>query len=243
MDNAVNAPVTEKKKPFAIASITLLLSVVFVFAEMISPYVRAILLDLPFEYVFDFSTLVSYLFIMLCILCVAVATFFKKSNIFLIVSLFALGFAYVAFAMLDVSSLLTSWENNVLAGIVDFETDLLISFVPYIAAGLCVALGFMLLGLTAVISRKKPSNLWIISAVLFVVALLATAFIFGKSLIDNFEQLGWALEMILDYGIGDASDIVIDFFSRFFVPVCYMGGMLFHFVSSVLMGLYLKKLA
>ena len=155
MDTVIEVPVANKKKPFALACITLILSGILVFAEMISPYVRAIVLDFPMEYIFHFSTLLTYLFIILCILCVAVATFFKKSNIFLIVSLFALGFAYFIVAMQDVSSLLTSWENYALAGIVGFEKDLLISYVPYIAAGLCVALAFALLGLTAIIARKK----------------------------------------------------------------------------------------
>lgn len=242
MDTVIEVPVANKKKPFALACITLILSGILVFAEMISPYVRAIVLDLPFEYVFHFSTLLAYLFIILCILCVAVATFFKKSNIFLIVSLFALGFAYVIFAWLNVSSLLDAWKYNVLSGYTDFETVILF-YVPYIAAGACIALGFMMLGLTAIIARKKASGLWIISTVLFVVALLATAFIFGKSLIDNFKQLAWALEMILDYGIGDTFEIVFDFFSRFFVPVLYMGSTLLHFVTTILFGLYLKKIA
>ena len=236
MDTVIEVPVANKKKPFALACITLILSGILVFAEMISPYVRAIVLDLPFEYVFDFSTLLAYLFIMLCILCVAVATFFKKSNIFLIVSLFTLGFAYVCFSMLDVSSLFDAWSYY-------DKTSLILGYGPYIVGGLCTALAFAVLGITAVIARKKPSGLWIISTVLFVVALLASAFAFGKSVIDNFEQLGWALEMILDYGVGDTSEIVVDFFSRFFTPALYLGSTLLHFVTSILMGLYLKKLA
>ena len=236
MDTVIEVPVANKKKPFALACITLILSGILVFAEMISPYVRAIVLDLPFEYVFDFSTLLAYLFIMLCILCVAVATFFKKSNIFLIVSLFTLGFAYVCFSMLDVSSLFNAWSSY-------DKTSLILSYGPYIVGGLCTALAFAVLGITAVIARKKPSALWIISTVLFVVALLASAFAFGKSVIDNFEQLGWALEMWLDYGFGDTSEIVVDFFSRFFTPALYLGSTLLHFVTSILMGLYLKKLA
>ena len=236
MDSVTPVPAAKTKKPFAIASITLILSVFLVFAEMISPYVRGVVLDLPFEYIFDFATVVSYLFIMLCIFCVAVATFFKKSNIFLIVSLFTLGIAYAAFAMLDVSSMLDGWTSY-------DKTSLILGYGPYITGSLCAALGFVVLGISAVIARKKPSGLWIISTVLFVVALLASAFIFGKSVIDDFENLGWALEMVLDYGVGDTSDIVFDFFSRLFVPVLYMGSTLLHFVTSILMGLYLKKLA
>jgi hypothetical protein len=243
MDTVIEVPVANKKKPFALACITLILSGILVFAEMISPYVRAIVLDLPMEYVFHFPTLLTHLFIILCILCVAVATFFKKSNIFLIVSLFTLGFAYVCFSMLDVSSLLNAWEYNVLSGYTDFETGLILDYVPYIAAGLCTALAFVVLGITAVIARKKPSALWILSTLLFAVALLTSMFIFGKTVINNFEQLGWALEMWLDYGVGDTSEIVFDFFSRFFVPVLYMGSTLLHFVTSILLGLYLKKIA
>ena len=111
MDSVTPVPAAKTKKPFAIASITLILSAILVFAEMISPYVRGVLLDLPFEYIFDFATVVSYLFVILCIFCVAVATFFKKSNIFLIVSLFTLGFAYVCFSMLDVSSVFDAWSS------------------------------------------------------------------------------------------------------------------------------------
>ena len=236
MDTVIEVPVANKKKPFALACITLILSGILVFAEMISPYVRAIVLDLPMEYVFDFPTLLTHLFIILCILCVAVATFFKKSNIFLIVSLFTLGFAYVCFSMLDVSSMFDAWPFY-------DKTSLILGYGPYIVGGLCTALGFAVLGITAVIARKKPSGLWIISTVLFVVALLASAFAFGKTVINNFEQLGWALEMWLDYGVGDTSEIVFDFFSRFFVPVLYTGSTLLHFVTSILMGLYLKKLA
>ena len=125
MDSVTPIPVENKKKPFAIASITLILSVFLVFSEMILPYVRAILLDLPFEYVFDFSTVANYLFIMLCILCVAVATFFKKSNIFLIVSLFLLGFAYAVFAIIDASALLDAWAQNTAMGYTEFKTDLI----------------------------------------------------------------------------------------------------------------------
>ena len=236
MDSVTPVPAAKTKKPFAIASITLILSAILVFAEMISPYVRGVLLDLPFEYIFDFATVVSYLFVILCIFCVAVATFFKKSNIFLIVSLFTLGFAYVCFSMLDVSSVFDAWSSY-------DKASLILGYGPYIVGGLCTALGFAVLGITAVIARKKPSALWIISTVLFVVALLASAFAFGKSVIDNFEQLGWALEMILDYGVGDTSEIVLDFFSRFAVPAYYLGSTLMHFVTSILMGLYLKKLA
>ena len=243
MDTVIEVPVANKKKPFALACITLILSGILVFAELISPYVRAIVLGLPMEYVFHFPTLLTYLFIMLCILCVAVATFFKKSNIFLIVSLFTLGLAYVIFAWHDVSSLLDAWKDNVLSGYTSFETELILFYVPYIAAGLCVALAFALLGLTAIIARKKASGLWIISTALAVFALIACLVAFGKSVIDNFEQLGWALEMILDYGVGDTFGIVFEFFSCFFVPVFYMGSTLLHFVTTILLGLYLKKIA
>ena len=242
MDSVTPVPAANKKKPFAIASITLILSVFLVFSEMILPYVRAILLDLPFEYVFDFSTVANYLFIMLCILCVAVATFFKKSNIFLIVSLFLLGFAYAAFAIIDASALLDAWAQNTAMGYTEFKTDLILLYGPYIAAGMCAALGWAVLGLVAIISRKKPSNLWILSTVLFVISALAVAVILGRFVIDNFERLGWALEVWLDYGIGGASNAVYDFFFRFLVPVFYLGSIVLHFVSSILLGLYLKKL-
>ena len=128
-------------------------------------------------------------------------------------------------------------------GYTGFETRLILDYVPYIAAGLCVALGFMLLGLTAVISRKKPSNLWILSTVLFVIALLVCVFIVLRTTFVTFENLGWALEAWLDHGIGSASNAVYDFFFNFFTPVFYLGTVLLHFVSSILMGLYLKKLA
>ena len=247
MDFAVNTPASEKKKPFAIASVTLILSVVLVFSEMILPYLRAVMFGYPAQVIFDkifhFPTVLCFFFIMLCILCAAVATFFKKSNIFLIVSLFMLGLAYAAFAILDFSSMLNAWESNTLMGYTGFETGVLLDYVPYIAAGLCVALGFMLLGLTAVISRKKPSNLWILSTVLFVIAVLVCVFIVLRTTFVTFENLGWALEAWLDYGIGNASNAVYDFFFNFFTPVFYLGTVLLHFVSSMLLGLYLKKLA
>ena len=247
MDSVTPVPAANKKKPFAIASITLILSVFLVFAEMIVPYLRAILLGWPMQVildkVFDFPALLSYLFIMLCILCVAVATFFKKSNVFLIVSLFLLGVSYAAVAMLDVSSMLEEWEFNTLMGYADFQTGVLLDYVPYIATGLCMALGFILLGLTAIIARKKPSGLWILSTVMFVIAALVSAFIFLRTTFVTFENLGWALEAWLDYGIGSASGAVYDFFLNFFTPVFYGGSVVLHFVTSILLGLYLKKLA
>ena len=243
MDSVTPVPAAKTKKPFAIASITLILSVFLVFAEMMVPYVRAILLNVPLERVFDFSTVLAYLFIMLCILCVAVATFFKKSNVFLIVSLFLLGVSYAAFSMIDVSSLLQLWSYKTAAGYADFQTGVLLDYVPYIATGLCMALGFILLGLTAIIARKKPSNLWILSTVLFVIAALVSAFIFLRTTVVTFENLGWALEAWLDYGIGRTSAAVYDFFLNFFTPVFYGGSVVLHFVTSILLGLYLKKLA
>lgn len=248
MDSVAPIPVENKKKPFAIASITLILSVFLVFAEMIVPYLRAIIHGRPMQVilneVFHFPTLLSYSFIMLCILCVAVATFFKKSNIFLIVSLFLLGLAYAAFAMLDFSSMLDVWEFYTQVGYTDFQTRLILDFVPKIATGLCMALGFILLGLTAIIARKKSSNLWILSTVLFVIAALISAFIFLRSTFVTFENYGWALEAWLDYyGIISVPIVVYDFFLNFFTPVFYGGTVVLHFVTSILLGLYLKKLA
>ena len=242
VDFAAPVPVENKKKPFAIASITLILSVFLVFTRMIWPYLKAIILGRPMQVildeVFDFPTLLSYSFIMLFILCVAVATFFKKSTIFLIGSLFMLGLAYAAFAMLDLSSLLDRWDDYAY-----FQNLLILSFVPYIAAGLCMALGFILLGLTAIIARKKPSNLWILSTVLFGIAALVSAFIFLRTTSVAFEDLGWALRRWLHLGIGSASIEVYDFFLRCFAPVFYGGTVVLHFVTSILLGLYLKKLA
>lgn len=244
MDSVAPIPVENKKKPFAIASVTLILSVFLVFAEMIVPYLRAIIHGQPMQVILDevfhSPTVLSYSFIMLCILCVAVATFFKKSNIFLIVSLFLLGLAYAAFAMLDFSFMLDRWE----AGYAYFQKQLILSFVPDIATGLCMALGFILLGLTAIIARKKLSNLWILSTVLFVIAALISAFIFLRTAFVTFENYGWALEAWLDYyGIISVPIVVYDFFLNFFTPVFYGGTVVLHLVTSILLGSYLKKLA
>lgn len=240
MDSAVNTPASEKKKPFAIASITLLLGAFFVLWQALFPVLRRLIApNVPAEALIRFSELATFAFIILCILSVAVATFFKKSNIFLIVSLFALALAYAIPSISCLKGFFLSLGDE-FTSLFTFEYGL------YSGAYVCFVLGFLVLGLTAIFARMgkvKLTNLWILGTVLFVIAALCSMINAFRTVIVNFEQLGWALEMWLDYGIGDTSNIVVDFFYRLGMPWIFFGSAVMHFVSSILMGLYLKKLA
>ena len=240
MDTAVNTPASEKKKPFAIASITLLLGAFFVLWQALFPVVRWLIApNEPAAVLIRFSELATSAFIILCILSVAVATFFKKSNIFLIVSLFALALAYAIPSVSCLKGFFFSLGDE-FASLFTFEYGL------FSGAYVCFVLGFLVLGLTAIFARmgkEKLTNLWILATVLFVIAALCSMINAFRTVIVNFEQLGWALEMWLDYGIGDTSDIIVDFFYTLLMPWIFFGSAVMHFVSSTLMGLYLKKLA
>ncbi len=240
MDSAVNTPASEKKKPFAIASITLIIAAIFVFWQAISPVMKWLIApNVPAEVYIKFSDLATSAFIILCILSVAVATFFKKSNIFLIVSLFALALAYAIPSVSCLKGFFFSLGD-------EFTTRFIFEYGLYSGAYVCFVLGFLVLGLTAIFARmgkEKLTNLWILATVLFVIAALCSMINAFRTVIVNFRELGWALEMMLDYGIGDTSDIVADFFYRFFTPWIFFGSAAMHFISSILLGLYLKKLA
>ena len=253
MDSAVNTPVNEKKKPFAIASITLILGALLVLWEAMFPVLRWFIApDAPLTQFVHIPTTAVYMFIILCIFCVAVATFFKKSNIFLIVSLFALAVAYALFTLIDVNAF---WDNYKVFTEVShyppgFDSeqikDLFLNYGPYVLAESCMVLGFIVFGLVAIFARMgkvKLTNLWILGTVLFVIAALCALFNAFRAVITNFEWLGWMLEMWLDYGIGDTSNIVVDFFYRLGMPWLFCGTAAMHFISSILLGLYLKKLA
>lgn len=249
MDSAVNTPVNEKKKPFAIASITLILGALLVLWEAVFPVLRWLISPgTPLTQFVHIPTTAVYMFIILCIFCVAVATFFKKSNIFLIVSLFALAIAYALFTLIEINTFFDAYDRNfaLYYGTGDWVVELLIDYGPYVIAESCMVLGFIIFGLTAIFARMgkvKLTNLWILGTVLFVIAALCALFNAFRAVMTNFEWLGWMLEMWLDYGIGDTSDIVVDFFYRLGMPWLFFGTAVMHFISSILMGLYLKKLA
>ncbi len=250
MDSAVNTPVTEKKKPFAIASITLIIGALLILGEAFMPIANFLAVGAPNSAFFQFfvpSDFIAYLFIVLCIFCVAAATFFKKSNIFLIVSLFALALAYAVFAFMDIDVFINNYSffkhNEDYSGPI---FDLCLNLGPYILAEICFVSGFITLGLTAIFARmgkEKLTNLWILAAVLFVFAALLGLFIAGKAVIENFETLAYRLEMWLNYDIGDTSNIILYFFYRLGSAFLFCGSAVMHFISSILLGLYLKKLA
>ena len=240
MDTVTQAPVAKTKKPFAIASITLIIGAIFVFWQAIIPVLKWLIApDAPAEVYIKFSDLATSAFIVLCILSVAVATFFKKSNIFLMVSLFALTWAYAIPSVSCLKGFFFSLGD-------EFTTRFTFEYGLYSGAYVCFVLGFLVIGLTAIFARmgkEKLTNLWILATVLFVIAALCSMINAFRTIIINFEQLGWALEMWLDYGIGDTSDIIVNFFYTLLTPWVFFGSAAMHFISSILMGLYLKKLS
>ena len=250
MDSVTPVPAANKKKPFAIASITLILGAFFVLGEAFMPIAKFLAVSAPNSAFYQFfipSEFAAYLFVVLCIFCVAAAMFFKKSNIFLIVSLFALALAYAVFVFMDLDVFVKNYsffKHNE-----DYSKpifDLCLNQGTYILAEICFVLGFIILGLTAIFARMgkaKAANLWILALVLFAAGVLFGVVIAGKAVMENFETLAYRLEIWLKRGVGDILIIVLYFFARLGSAFLFCGVTVMHFVSSILTGLYLKKLA
>ena len=83
----------------------------------------------------------------------------------------------------------------------------------------------------------------ILALVLFEAGVLFGIVIAGKAVMENFETLAYRLEIWLERGVGDILIIVLYFFARLGSAFLFCGVTVMHFVSSILTGLYLKKLA
>ena len=165
MDTQFTPEINAKKKPFAFASITLIFTAFLVLGKALSPFLNSLSGRIPLSQLVSVPNLVVHAFIILAILCVAAATFFKKSNLFLIISLFAVAIGFAVLAFFSVSSLIqvSTYPNYP----EEIRRGLIFSNVLYAAEEICFVLGFITLGITAILARMgktKETNLWILAS-------------------------------------------------------------------------------
>lgn len=243
MDTQFTPEINAKKKPFAFASITLIFTAFLVLGKAFSPFLNSLSGRIPLSQLVSVPNLVVHAFLILAILCVAAATFFKKSNVFLIISLFAVAIGFAVLAFFSVSSLIqvSTYPNYP----EEIRRGLIFSNVLYAAEEICFVLGFITLGITAILARMgktKETNLWILASFFFLAAVIVGVAFVGKSLFGNFDYFVHRFEMLLN-GWGSFTELFTTFLITFCPASIFFGNTVMNLINSILLGTYLKKLS
>lgn len=243
MDTPIPSPVTEKKKPFAFASITLIFTAFLVLGDAFTPFLNFLSGQISSSQLVNIPDLAVHAFIILAIICAAVATFFKKSNVFLIISLFAVATGFAVLAYFHVNSIIqiSSYPNYP----AEIRGNLIFSNVLYAAEVICFVLGFITLGIVAILARMgktKATNLWILASFLFLAAVLVGVVFVGKTFFGNYDYFVSKIHMVLN-GWGSVTELLTSFIITFCGAAIFMGTTVMNLINSILLGTYLKKLA
>jgi len=246
MDN-VQVPVKKQKKPFPFAAITFVFASLIIFGRACLPVINWFLQG------HNFSTLTTSLsipfvlsvsFVALCLLCVAVAMFFKKSNIFLIVSLFAAAVGFLWFTTSNMSALFNQLSFITVGSEEYFR--MLKNYIPLIAADACNALAFIVLGITAVLARLKKvkaTNIWILASLLLAVAAFCLSLDFVNVLLNFVPIIKNEFETFAYVDSVPPLSYIFVYYSIIADSAIYLSATVMTLLSSLLAGLYLKKLA
>ena len=181
--------------------------------------------------------------IILFLLCLAVSTFFKKSNVFLIISLFALAVCCGIFAITYASNVASISANIEIPEIT--RSNLKTTNLLHLARFALFALGYVILGAVAVFARMgktKATNLWWLAGALFLLV-VGVAVIFAVTIaIQNFEQVEQVVRMFVN-GWYSIVEFFMELTKLIGTASMFFGTSVMSLINCILLGTYLKKLS
>ena len=245
MDTQFTPETNAKKKPFAFASITLLFTAFLFFGNAFVPYLNALTGHITISQLLQAYTLSNLFYgaIIFCILCTAVAAFFKKSNIFLIISLFALAICLaIPAATSAYSGIQTSASVNMP---LELRSKLVTAqILDSVRMGM-FSLGFLVIGMVAIFARMgktKAVNLWWLAAAFFAIAIIAALIYAVINIKANYEHTVQQIKMFLD-GWYSFIEVFSAFLISYCAPALFIGTSVMNLINAILLGTYLKKLS